>query len=107
MGAARHTSAPEPTGLCLDDSKRPDGITLFSWKHGMQLVWDVTCPDTLAQSYLHLTSKEAGKAAEKAEKEKMTDVQRRCLVCGWLALLPPPKRVLTPVVKTQNARNEF
>ena len=26
----------------------------------MQLVWDVTCPDTLAQSYLHQTSKEAG-----------------------------------------------
>ena len=38
MGAARHTSAPQ--GLCLDDSKQPDGITLFSWKHGMQLVWD-------------------------------------------------------------------
>ena len=75
MGAARHTSAPEPTGLCLDDSKRPDGITLFSWKHGMQLVWDVTCPDTLAQSYLHLTSKEAGKAAEKAEKEKIQKYQ--------------------------------
>ena len=51
MGAARHTSAPEPTGLCLDDSKRPDDITLFSWKNGMQLVWDVTCPDTLAPSY--------------------------------------------------------
>ena len=75
MGAARHTSAPETTGLCLDDSKRPDGITLFSWKHGMQLVWDVTCPDTLAQSYLHLTSKEPGKAAEKAEREKIQKYQ--------------------------------
>ena len=71
----RHTFAPEPTGLCLDDSKRPDGITLFSWKHGMQLVWDVTCPGTLAPSYLHLTSKEAGKAAEKAEKEKIQKYQ--------------------------------
>ena len=34
----------------------------------MQLVWDVTCPDTL-------TSKEAGKAAEKAEKEKIQKYQ--------------------------------
>ena len=75
MGAARHTSAPEPQGLCLDDSKQPDGITLFSWKHGMQLVWDVTCPDTLAQSYLHLTSKEPGKAAEKAERENIHKYQ--------------------------------
>ena len=41
----------------------------------MQLVWDVTCPDTLAQSYLHLTTKEAGKAAEKAEKEKIQKYQ--------------------------------
>ena len=75
MGAARHTSAPEPQGLCQDDSKQPDGITLFSWKHGMQLVWDVTCPDTFAQSYLHLTSKAAGKAAEKAEREKIQKYQ--------------------------------
>ena len=42
----------------------------------MQLVWDVTCPDTLAQSYLHLTSKEAGKAVEKAEKEKIQKYQK-------------------------------
>ena len=35
----------------------------------MQLFWDVTYPDTLAPSYLHLTSKVAGKVAEKAEKE--------------------------------------
>ena len=41
----------------------------------MQLVRDVTCPDTLAQSYLHLTTKEAGKAAEKAEKEKIQKYQ--------------------------------
>ena len=36
---------------------------------------DVTCPDTLAPSYLQLTSKEAGKAAEKAEKEKIQKYQ--------------------------------
>ena len=41
----------------------------------MQLVWDVTCPDTFAPSYLHLTSKEAGKAAEKAEREKIQKYQ--------------------------------
>ena len=75
MVAAKHTSAPEPIRLCLDDSKRPDGITLFSWKHGMQLVQDDTCPEALASSYLHLTSKEAGKVSEKAEKEKIQKQQ--------------------------------
>ena len=41
----------------------------------MRLVWDVTCPDTFAPSYLHLSSKGAGKAAEKAEKEKIHKYQ--------------------------------
>ena len=43
----------------------------------MQLVWDVTYPDTLAPSYLHLTSKVAGKAAEKAEKEMIQKYRER------------------------------
>ena len=43
----------------------------------MQLVWDVTYPDTLAPSYLHLTSKVAGKAAEKAEKNMIQKYQER------------------------------
>ena len=35
------------------------------------MLWDVTCVDTLANSYIPLTSEMAGKAAEKAEKSKI------------------------------------
>jgi hypothetical protein len=49
-----------------DDGKRPDGATLIPF-----LIWDVTCVDTLAASYiLRKTSIIAGSAAEEASKRK-------------------------------------
>ena len=60
----------EPTGLCRKDGKRPDGITLFPYKQGKCLLWDVTCVDTLADTYISLTSETSGSAAERAEKAK-------------------------------------
>ena len=42
----------EPTGLLRSDGKRPDGVTLAPWKCGQLLVWDATCPDTFAPSYM-------------------------------------------------------
>lgn len=34
-------------GLCRNDGKRPDGITLVSWTYSQVLICDVTCNDTL------------------------------------------------------------
>ena len=39
----------EPAGIVREDNKRPDGMTNIPWSHGRHLVWDFTCPDTLAQ----------------------------------------------------------
>ena len=44
------------SGLLRSDGKRPDGLTLISWKNGRCVTWDVTVTDTLAQSYLPATS---------------------------------------------------
>lgn len=60
----------EPTGLNRDDGKRPDGMTLIPWMKGRVLVWDSTCADTFANSYLKRTSTKAGEAAEIAVKRK-------------------------------------
>jgi len=43
----------EPTSLSRSDGKRPDGLTIMPWKHGRCMVWDVTCPDTLAPIHLN------------------------------------------------------
>ena len=71
LATAGVPSIVEPPGLSRGDGKRPDSLTLFPWSGGKSVVWDFTCRDTLAQSYVGETSLEAGKAAEKAEDFKM------------------------------------
>jgi len=60
----------EPVGLCRDDGKRVDGMTLVPWSKGRTLIWDATCVDTLANSYLEGSSKSAGFACSKAATRK-------------------------------------
>ena len=46
----------EPVGLCCDDGKKPDGMSLIPWLRGLPLLWDFTCCDTLAPSNLSTSS---------------------------------------------------
>jgi hypothetical protein len=59
-----------PTGVLRDDGKRPDGITIIPWKKGKSLVWDFTCNDTLASSYLSKSSISPKSAANLADLKK-------------------------------------
>jgi hypothetical protein len=68
--SARIPSVLEPSGIFRSDGKRPDGMSLMPWKQGRSLLWDFTCPDTLALSHLSSTSISAGAAALKAERAK-------------------------------------
>ena len=45
-------------------------ITLDPWSRGKPLVWDFTCPDTLAPSHVAQSATGAGLAASKAEQGK-------------------------------------
>jgi len=56
----------EPVGLFRSDGKRPDGATLIPWARGKPLAWDVTVPDTYADSHINSTSITAGAAANHA-----------------------------------------
>ena len=64
-------SMREPPGMFRDDKKRVDGVTLIPWCNGQLMVWDATCSDTLAPSYLHLSAKKAGSVARKAADIKL------------------------------------
>ena len=67
--------------LTQDDDKRPDGVTIFAWTGGKNVAWDVTCADTVCQSHIAGTSKEAGKAAEDAETAKLNKYNE--LTCNF------------------------
>ena len=65
----------EPPGLLRTESKRPDGVTLLLWKNGRYATWDVTVTDTMAQFYLHNTSRTSGAAAEAAADKKTAKIR--------------------------------
>ena len=60
----------EPTGLITHGGKRPDGATLIPWSKGKPLAWELTVPDTYADSHIKMTSSEAGAAARQAASTK-------------------------------------
>ena len=70
LQSANVASIREPPGLLRSDAKRPDGATLVPWSRGKCLIWDATCPDTLAPSYVRRSSVEAGASATLAEARK-------------------------------------
>lgn len=61
----------EPLGCSRPDGKQPDGLSLIPWAKGRSLLWDYTCRDTFAPSYLDSTSKRMGYAAKQAENKKI------------------------------------
>ena len=60
----------EPVGVCREDAKTPDGITLIPWEGGRSLLWDFTSCDTLAQSHQVRAVRGAGEVANYAEEQK-------------------------------------
>jgi len=60
----------KPPGCSRADGKWPDGLTLVPWSHGRPVVWDFTCSDTFAPSYVVSTATHRGSAAEGAASAK-------------------------------------
>ena len=73
LGNAGFNSNLEPENLSNAVSAQglvPDGVTIQTYKNGKALIWDFTCHDTVAPSYLINLAIEAGKVAFEAEKGK-------------------------------------
>ncbi len=60
----------EPIGLARADGKRVDGMTMIPWSKGEHLIWDATCTDTLAPSYVKTSSLHVRKIANIAANKK-------------------------------------
>ena len=61
----------EPINLMRDDNKRPDGTTLLPWARGKPMAWDVTVPDTYAETHIGNTATKPGAAAHKTAQNKI------------------------------------
>jgi len=70
MTRARIPSVKEPNGLTRSDGKRPDGLTLIPWCEGRSATWDGIVTNTVAASYLAMSSVRAALAAEAAATRK-------------------------------------
>ena len=71
--AVKKTQYPvvkEPVGISHSDGKKPDGATLIPWTRGKPVAWDVTVPDTYANSYIADTATTASAAANRAADNK-------------------------------------
>ena len=70
MTRAGVPSVKEPNGMTRADGKRPDGLTSIPWREGRSATWDVTVTNTVAASYLAMSSVRAASAAEAAATRK-------------------------------------
>ncbi len=70
LAKANVRSTLEPANLIPESPLRPDGVSIISWSTGRQLVWDFTCVNPLAMSYLSVTHGVPGKASTIAEERK-------------------------------------
>ena len=68
-------------------------MTLAPWKSGCLLVWDATCPDTLALSYRAHAIQEPGKVTAAAEERKSEKYRGL-----------PPGHMFSPIAIADNAR---
>ena len=59
----------EPVGISCSTEKRPDEVSLVPWKMGR--LWDATCSNTYAPSYITSAASEAGVVVSQAEERKI------------------------------------
>jgi len=68
---AQMPAVKEPVSLMRNDIKRPDGTTLLPWARGKPMAWDVTVPDTYAESHISSTATKPGAAALKTAQNEI------------------------------------
>jgi len=72
----------EPPGLIRGDGTRPDRATQIPWTSGRPLLWDFTCPDTLAPSHIRKSSFFGGGGrCRSTEDHKILRIVTHTLIC--------------------------
>ena len=82
---AQIPAAKEPVSLVRDDNERPDGTTLLPWARGKPMAWDVTVPDTYAESHSStaVTPCAAAHRAAQSKTDKYTKLASTHIFCPF------------------------
>jgi len=75
---AETPAVKELSGLCRNDGKRPDGMTLVPWQSAHSATRDVTVVHTQAASYVSQSSIQAGSAAAATSDRKSVKYTSLC-----------------------------
>ncbi|KAH0817586.1 hypothetical protein GEV33_005205 [Tenebrio molitor] len=90
----------------ISDGKRADGMSLVPWKGGKAFLWDVTCRDTLAATYIPLTSKKAGDAARLGEDAKRMKGSKLFKNCQFYAIIEISADLCDPNMPERKVRGD-
>lgn len=74
---------PSQCGISQCDGKRPDGTSVFPWKNGRILVWDVTSR-YLCSFLCQPISGEPGAVADRAECLNIPSFLSLTISCQWV-----------------------
>ena len=72
---AQIPAVKEPAGLLGSNGKCPEEQLLIAWTKGKLMAWDVTVPDTFAESHLSSTAAKQGAEAKQAADNKTAKYQ--------------------------------
>ena len=77
----------KPAGTYHSNGKRLDGIIVVPWERGKLLVWDATCLDTFAPSYILRAAGKEGAVAAPAETKRWKNISTLMHTTGLLPYL--------------------
>jgi len=89
---AQIPAVKEPVSLMRDDNKRPDGATLLPWAGGKPVAWDVTVPDTYAESH---TDRRATKPSAAASNKAQNKIDKYAKLTSTHIFYPGPMAIDT------------
>jgi len=72
-----------PYTILNNNNKRPDGTTFLPLARGKPMAWDVTVPDTYAESHIGSTATKPGAVAHKTAQNKIDKYSKLASTHIW------------------------
>ena len=91
IGACHLPRCPQDLNHLVSTAQMVNTQMGSPWSHGKPLIWDATCPDTLAQSYHAHATRGTGAVAAMAEEKKELNTSASLEIFLWPKVLDLPE----------------